>query len=160
MSDVNTLHDDDFFAWSKEQANALRAATGAGSNLRLDWANLAEEIEGLGISQRSALESQVRRVIEHLLKLENSRAPGPRRGWRESIVDARIEIEAILERNPSLGGELEKIFVTEQQRGSRKAIAGLERHRELDQTVVANIRAATYTADQILGDWLPPEPAK
>jgi predicted YcjX-like family ATPase len=57
MSDVKPLHDEDFVAWSKEQAEALRAAARTGSNLAQDWANLAEEIEDLGVSQNSALHS-------------------------------------------------------------------------------------------------------
>jgi hypothetical protein len=159
MSDVKNYHKEDFLAWSKQQAEALRAEARTGSNQRLDWEYLAEEIEGLGISQQSALESQVRRIIEHLLKLEHSRSAGPRRGWRGSIVDARIEIEALLERNPSLAAELAAIIAAEHRRGSRKAIAGLERHREIDPATTARIGTTTYTADQILGDWLPPEPA-
>ena len=66
MSDLKPLHDEDFLAWSKEQAEALRAAATAGSNLALDWENLAEEIEDLGAAQKSALYSQVRRVIQYL----------------------------------------------------------------------------------------------
>jgi Domain of unknown function DUF29 len=38
----------------------------ADSNLPLDWENLAEEIESLGASQRTELNSQVRRVLRHL----------------------------------------------------------------------------------------------
>src|SRR5471032_1260581 len=91
MSDVNTLHDEDFVAWSKQQAEALRAAARTGSNQMLDWANLAEEIEDLGASQRSPLHSQLRRIIQHLLKLENSPAAERRHGWIVSIADARNE---------------------------------------------------------------------
>jgi hypothetical protein len=34
----------------------------------------------------------------------------------------------------------------------------LERHDEIDPSLAAHIRATTYTAEQILGDWFPPEP--
>ena len=80
MSD-QTLYDKDFVAWSRQQVDALRVAARSGSNQLLDWENLAEEIEGLGISQKSALGSQIRRIIHHLLKLEHSTARNPRRGW-------------------------------------------------------------------------------
>ena len=158
MPDVKTLYDEDLLAWSKEQAEALRTAARTGSNQRLDWENLAEEIEDLGNSQRSALASQIRRIIEHLLKVENSPALGPRRGWGESIVDARVEIEVLLERNPSLAAELQTIVAEEHPRAVRKAIAGLERYRELNRAGAARLRATTYTAEQILGDWFPPSP--
>jgi hypothetical protein len=50
MAETKALYDEDFVAWAQEQAAALRAAARAGSNLRLDWQNLAEEIEDLGKS--------------------------------------------------------------------------------------------------------------
>ena len=58
----------------------------------LDLEHLAEEIEDVGSERRDAVRSQVRRIIEHLLKLEHSRARDPRGGWRDSILDARAEI--------------------------------------------------------------------
>jgi hypothetical protein len=39
------LYDRDFFLWTQKQSAALRGAKG--SNLPLDWENLAEEIESL-----------------------------------------------------------------------------------------------------------------
>src|ERR1700733_13723317 len=92
MSDVKPLYNEDLLAWSKQQAEALRSAAQGGSNQALDWENLAEEIEDLGASQKSSLHSQLRRIIKHLLKLENSPAGGPRGGWVGSICDARGEI--------------------------------------------------------------------
>ena len=65
MAEAN-LYDRDFAAWSTQQADALRAGARGGSNQVIDWQNLAEEIEGLGISQRSALGSQIRRIIQPL----------------------------------------------------------------------------------------------
>jgi len=65
MSDASTLYDADFFAWTKRQAKALRAAARSGTNQPLDWENLAEEIEGLGASERSALGSHIMRIIQH-----------------------------------------------------------------------------------------------
>lgn len=63
MSEAKSLHDKDFVAWSKGQADALRAAVRGGSNQKLDWENLAEEVEGLGISERRELHSQIERII-------------------------------------------------------------------------------------------------
>jgi hypothetical protein len=157
MSEAKTIYKEDFVAWSKEQAEALRSAARGGSNQKLDWENLAEEIESLGISQLRELKSQIRRVIEHLLKLEYSRAADPRMGWIESIGDARSEIEAVLEDSPSLKTDIDGAIAAEVKRGLRKAIAELEKYGELDSATVARIRdrAATYTVDQILGEWFP-----
>ena len=158
MPDVRTLYDADFLAWSKEQAEALRAEAHRRSDQKLDWENLAEEIADLGKSQTAALASQIRRIIEHFSKRDHSPWPRPRHGWRVSIVDARVEIEVLLERNPSLRPELSSIVAEEHPRAARKAIAALEHHGELDPPIAARIRATAYTADQILGDWFPPQP--
>ena len=106
MPESSVLYDEDFLAWTKQQAKALRAAATAGSNLRLDWEHLAEEVEDLGKSDRRELRSQIRRIIRHLAKLQWSPAIDPRRGWRESIRDARSEIQDVLVDSPSLAREL------------------------------------------------------
>jgi len=160
MADVKTLYNQDFVAWSEQQAGALRAAARAGSNLDLDWGNLAEEVESLGISQRSELKSQIRRIIEHLLKLEHSRAVDPRWGWVGSITDARNEIERVIEDSPSLKSEVAACIVRETKRGARKAIKALEEYGEVKPDLVSTIHAMTYTEAQILGDWFPPEPGE
>jgi hypothetical protein len=48
MTELKSLYDTYFLAWSKQQAKALRAAMRNGSNQRLDRGNLAEGIEDLG----------------------------------------------------------------------------------------------------------------
>jgi hypothetical protein len=158
MPDVKTLYDEDFLEWSKEQAEALRAAERGGSNLALDWRNLAEEIESLGISEKRELRSQIQRVIRHLLKLEYSSATEPRRSWDDSVDDARGAIDSLLKYSPSLAREIPSMIADEFIRGSRKALRDLEKYGELDPTIDARIRATTYTVEQIVGDWFPPEP--
>jgi hypothetical protein len=158
MLDAKTLYNEDFVAWSKEQAEALRTGARTGSIRALDWENLAEEVEGLGIPERRALHSQIQRIIRHLLKLQFSLATEPRRRWWESISDARSEIEAILRMSPSLKTELDSAIAEEASRASRRAIADLEKYGETSRAISAQIRAAAYTSDQILDDWFPPEP--
>jgi hypothetical protein len=162
MSDANTPYRSDFALWSREQAAALRSAaqcsaTQGGSNQKLDWENLAEEIESLGISELRELKSQIGHIIEHLLKLENSRAVDSRAGWIRSIRDARNEIERVLEDSPSLKPDLPAAIEAEARRGSRKAIAELRKYGELDPATLARIRRTAYTEEQIVGDWFPPE---
>jgi len=159
--DVASLHELDFLAWSEQQAKALRATARSGSNQvvdLVDWENLAEEIEGLGISQRSALGSQIRRILHHLLKLEHSNASAPRRGWEDSIADARTEIEDLLERSPSLAQEVAREIARQTRRSAKLAIRALERRGEIDSATSARVHATIYTEDQILGDWFPAEP--
>jgi Domain of unknown function DUF29 len=90
MADLKTLYEHDFAAWAQQQAEALRTAAHGGSNQLLDWENLAEEIESLGTSQRSALAGYIMRIIQHLVKLEYSPAVEPRNGWRRTISLARL----------------------------------------------------------------------
>ena len=44
MSTATDLHEQDFYAWTQEQAAKLRASQPA----ELDWESLAEEIEDMG----------------------------------------------------------------------------------------------------------------
>jgi hypothetical protein len=141
MSDVKALYDNDFVLWSKEQAEALRAVARGATNQPIDWENVAEEIDSLGRSDRRELGSQVRRIIEHLLKLEYSRAAAPRRGWVESIGHARNEIEVLLEDSPSLKSEVVGVIGAEMKRASRKVLRDLQGHGELDRTSTTQISA-------------------
>jgi uncharacterized protein DUF29 len=160
MPDTNTLYDEDFAAWSKQQAEALRAAAKAGSNLALDWENLAEEIEGLGASERSSLGSHIMRISQHFVKLEYSSAVEPRNSWRRSVRIARLQAEKRLRGNPSLRRELRRIVTQETRRGIEYAIADLEDHGEIDDVDANAMRRVRYTPEQILGDWFPPEPPR
>jgi hypothetical protein len=160
MSEPKTLYDKDFYLWSKQQAEALRVAGRGATNYPIDWENVAEEIDGLARSERRELGSQIRRIIEHLLKLENSGAIDPRIGWVASIEDARNEIEVLLEDSPSLNTEIGTTIGAEMKRGSRKAIGELKKYGEVDPATLARIRARTYAADEVLGDWFPPEPPR
>jgi hypothetical protein len=158
MSDFNTLYDQDFFAWTKQQAKALRATARSRANQPLDWENLAEEIEDLGKSDRRELRRQIARIIRHLLKLPVSPALDPRRGWYESIADARTRAELLLQDSPSLKRQLGRIVTEQTAKAVELAVFDLEKFGEIDPGAFGALRTTRYTADQILGDWFPPEP--
>src|ERR1700756_277780 len=80
-------YEDDFYAWTQYQAEVLRSLRV--SDNRFDREHVVEEIEDLGKSERDAVRSQIRRIIEHLLRLSYSRAEQPRFGWMETIDEAR-----------------------------------------------------------------------
>ncbi|MGE5270012.1 MAG: DUF29 domain-containing protein [Thiohalocapsa sp.] len=160
MSDPRTLYDEDFFAWAKQQAEALRAAAHAGSNLQLDWENLAEEIEDLARSQRRGLRAHMMRIVQHLAKLDHSPSIDPRLGWRRSIRLARMQVEELLIENPSLRREVDGLVVRAVKNGIELAIQDLEEQGEIFATDYSRIRRTTYGIDQILGDWFPPEPPR
>jgi hypothetical protein len=160
MADPKRLYGEDFLLWSRQQAEALHAAAQGASSLPLDWENLAEEIESLGTSQRSALRSQIRRIIRHLVKLEYSPTTDPRRGREESIGDARAEIEDLLETSPSLKAELDDDIATQARRAIELAIGDLQRHGGLAGLDLSRIQGTSYGREQVLGDWFPPEPPR
>jgi Domain of unknown function DUF29 len=81
-------YDTDFYAWTQAQAAALRAKDVAA----LDLDHLAEEIESLGQRDRDAIESQLVRLLLHLLKITYDPATRPRRGWRVTVADARERV--------------------------------------------------------------------
>src|SRR5713226_9694450 len=80
-------YDDDFYAWTQHQAEVLRSMRTRDN--RFDREHVAEEIEDLGKSERDTMESQISRVIEHLLKLAYAPADLPSYGWMGTITDAR-----------------------------------------------------------------------
>jgi hypothetical protein len=148
------LYDEDFFAWTRDQAAALRGMAQQRWNGPLDLEHLAEEIEDVGSDRRDAVRSQVRRIIEHLLKLEHSRAVNPRSGWKDSIDDARDEIEDKLTRTirRDIVDELPRLFA----RARYKAARGLRENGE-EQDAASLPSANPYRLDDILAHaWYPP----
>jgi hypothetical protein len=103
MSTNAALYDEDFYAWTQEQAALLRE----GAVHELDLVNLAEEIESLGKRDRRALGSHLRNLVLHLLKWQYQ--PGGRltgQSWQSSIRNARAEIAVLLEDSHSLRPEV------------------------------------------------------
>jgi hypothetical protein len=96
------LYDEDFYAWTQQQAQALRTHF-RGDN-RLDVEHLAEEVEDLGSSQLQAVESYVQQIMAHLLKLDYSAFDLPRRHWRSEIVAFRASMRRKM--SPSMNGKI------------------------------------------------------
>ena len=66
MSDYDT----DVLAWSEEQAALLRRLAAGERVNDLDWSNIIEEIESVGRSELSAVESLLLQALLHLLKAQ------------------------------------------------------------------------------------------
>ncbi len=97
MGQNAVLYEDDYYAWTIEQAQLLR--TGALS--AIDAANIAEEIESMGRRDRRELQSRLVVLTMHLLKWRFQ--PTARSsGWLGTIREQRLQIELILEDSPSL----------------------------------------------------------
>jgi hypothetical protein len=147
-------HDDDFYAWTQYQAKVLRELD-TGDN-RLDRDNVAEEIEDLGKSERDAVRSEVRRILEHFLKLAYSPAPEPRNGWMRSIAEARNALDdkltATLLRD--VQAQLGRLY----QAACETAELALRDFGEADAARLFP-PACPFTPDQILQRGWYPEPA-
>jgi hypothetical protein len=148
-----SLYQTDYYAWTKQQAAELRRLAAARANTTLDLANLAEEVESLGTSQLSGVKGQMRRVMEHLLKLEHSPAAEPRAGWRRTIIEARDEISDDLTATLRRDAEAALDLLYEQSRRRAKAALGENGEREAARALPATCPCGF---DQIVGhDWYP-----
>ncbi len=93
----STRYGDDLHAWAMEQAEHLKA----GRFEALDLINLADEVADVGHSQYDKLESDLARVIQHLLKWDHQ--PERRsRSWMNTVREHRRRVERHLRKNPSL----------------------------------------------------------
>jgi hypothetical protein len=155
MSEVTTrpsLYEQDFVAWTQEQAKLLRQAASRRLNAPFDLENLAEEIESLGISEKRGLASEVTRIIEHLLKLQYSPAAEPRSVWRHAVRLHRSEAARILELSPSLWNYAQNEFEGWYHDGHDLAAEGMQ--GEVDMSYLP--AGLPYDLQQVLDrDWWP-----
>jgi hypothetical protein len=147
-------YDDDFYAWTQYQAAVLREIPATDNSF--DRQHVAEEIEDLGKSERDAVRSQIRRVIEHLLKLAYSPAELPRFDWIETVIAARQTL------SDKMGGTLrrdaeatlEKLYMDGRKR------AGISLRRNGEPEVAASLpQACPFSLDDVCReDWYPERP--
>ncbi len=108
--------DQDFYAWSLEQAALLREGKIAEADLDL----IAEEIESMGKTEKRELVSQLTVLLIHLLKWR-FQPKGRGKSWRLSIANARDEIADLIADNPSLKPMLDDVTAQAYRYARRKA---------------------------------------
>ena len=151
---AESLYEEDFYAWTQQQAELLRRAPRVGNELDLE--NIAEEIETLGRGERDAVRSQIRRIIEHLLKLAYSRAEPPRADWMETVLDARQTLSDKI--SPTLRRDAEENLGRLYADGRKRAGTALRRYGE-PQAADALPHSCPYSLDDICReDWYPDRP--
>jgi hypothetical protein len=91
--DDHITYRDDFYGWSRRQAAVLRGMA-ARSDLPndLDLEHVAEEIEDVGNEQRNAVQSHIRLIFVHMLKVASVERQELRAGWYAEIVNFHNEI--------------------------------------------------------------------
>lgn len=142
------LYRDDFCVWAQRQAELLRARRFSD----LDLEHLIEEVEDLGESLYRSARSRVRTIIEHLLKLEQSRSQDPRAGWRSTVLTQRDDLRDDL--TPTLRRRIEEALPDLFGQARRRAEVSLRDHGE-QAAADALPTSCPYTLDRITGDWLP-----
>jgi hypothetical protein len=147
------LYEKDFYAWTRAQAKALRRLAATRPNVELDFDHLIEEVADLGVSQRDAVRSQVRRLIEHCLKLEYYPTHAPRVGWYETIIDARTEIEDKV--TPTIRRGLPRRLPRLWQQARRDTAAALRLHGEHVAADALPAECPYRLADLLRHDWYP-----
>jgi Domain of unknown function DUF29 len=90
-------YEEDFYAWTVEQARLLRAS----DLYDIDTANIAEELESMGRSDRREIRSRLIVLLTHLLKWR-FQPDAKSTSWSGTIREQRQQIELILEDSPSL----------------------------------------------------------
>ena len=116
MTSRRSLHDNDFYAWSLEQAALLRA----GRVGEADLAAIAEEIESMGKTEKRELVSRLTVLLLHLLKWERQPA-GRSNSWQLPIANARDEIADLLDDNPSLKPIIDDVMASAYRYARRRA---------------------------------------
>jgi hypothetical protein len=143
------LYERDFYVWAREQARALKELAALRPNVDVDWSNLIDEVAYLAESERDACRGQLRRVVEHLLKLEFASAFEPRGVWVGEVGDARAILSDKL--TATLRADLRRNLATVY----RKACALTERKLMAygEHEAVTTLPAeCPYTLDQLLDD--------
>jgi len=149
FSNTNSpLYEQDFYAWTQEQAKLLLA----GAWEHLDILNLVEEIESLGKQQRQELRNRLGILLGHLLKWEFQ--PTLRsKSWFVTLREQRRRILEHLQENPSLKPYLPEALQKAYKDGLDLAV------RETPLTDRDFPRECPYTTEQVIdGNFFPGQP--
>jgi hypothetical protein len=146
MRAKTTRYDEDFYAWSREQADLLRA----GKVVDADLENIAEEIESMGKMEKRELTSRLTVLILHLVKWRFQPAKRSR-SWRLSVEGQRLDIEDLLQDNPSLRPVVADLI----EQAWRRALIDAQKETGLEASVFPS--RCPWGPDQILSDDFWPE---
>ena len=81
------LYDRDVLIWSERQADLLRRlAAGERVNDAVDWPNLIDEVESVGVSELHACQSLLRQALVRLLRLHAWPGSQAATHWRGEVI--------------------------------------------------------------------------
>ena len=148
MPAKSTLYDRDFYAWSRQQAELLRA----GKLTEADIEHIAEEIDSMGRTEKRELINRLTVLLLHLLKWRyQSGKRGP--SWEASIANQRDDIVDHLDDNPSLKPSCRRRSASAYRKASREAVAetGLPGRRPSRRLLSLDDRAGPGRAESLAG---------
>lgn len=143
---ASSLYESDFALWCTQQAAALREL----ADQKVDIEHIAEELDGMASSQKSAVGSHLGQLIKHLIKWRHQPS---RRGesWLNTISTQRLHIASILDQSPSLKSYPEQRLDWAWQWARRSAA------KEMGLEVRNLPSSCEFTIEQILDDEFLPE---
>jgi hypothetical protein len=144
----NTLYDTDYNLWVLETVKKLQNK----DYDSIDLENLIEEVLDLSERKRRKIESLLKRLFEHLLKLKywESEKKRNKGHWEREILNFRQQIRKELKNSPSLKNHFLKIFEECYQDGRKLALKRSQLPLEtFPESPIANI-------EQVLNEnWMP-----
>ena len=102
---LKTLYDVDFHLWLESNINLLKN----GKLNQLDLENLIEELESMGNSDKSALESNLAILLMHLLKYQYQKDKRTN-SWKFTIIEHRNRLKKAFRKSPSLKRYFNEVF--------------------------------------------------
>lgn len=146
-----TRIEDDFYTWLLDQASLLRSQRYDS----LDWNNLAEELEAVARNEDRGLESQIQRLLVHLLKwaYQSDRRTD---SWTATIENARDEIDEALKKSPGLERKFNELAQAAYRRARRTA--GAQMRLSKLQWEEKLPRDCPWNLDQVLDEDFWPDP--
>ena len=135
---TNGLYDQDFYSWTMRQAEALKQR----DFNAIDWDNLIEEINEMGISYRNGWTAYCAQTIHHLLKIEyGDRATDWSLGhWAQEVEDFRKQMAKLIVKNPGLKSVCDEMFAEAWEDGRDEAV------KRLAASELQRLRRRTRTA--------------
>ena len=113
MNELTMLYDEDYNAWIKYTTNLLKTKRFA----QLDIEHLLEELEYMGKDEQREVESRLRVLLSHLLKLQYQYQQLSERwkefdgkSWKSTITTQRVEINIHLRKHPGVKKFFPKII--------------------------------------------------
>ncbi len=138
-------YQEDFYAWTVEQARLLRS----GEFSQLDVENIVEELESMGRSDKREIESRLTVLLAHLLKWQ-VQIGFRSRSWSATIREQRDRVRDLLSESPSLRPVASSV---------RPALYARARRMAADETGLSETAFPVdcpFAADQVLAeDFLP-----